>query len=285
MKATMYAHFSQTVQKYGMEQAVALAAELGCTSVELLELAHEEPTLKSEADAKQLRAILERRGMSAACYSVGVNLWQKGMTAHTVTPMEEALMRHARLAAALGSPFLHHTVLLGVPADALTMECALELLVPVAIRVAKYAHSLGVVCIYEGQGMYFNGVEGYRAFYEAVKKECPYVGVCGDVGNPLFVDEDSLDFIRTYAKDIRHVHIKDYLRADRIPAGEDGWLPTRGGAYLKDTTIGQGCVRLAECIAVLRAVGYEGAYAMEDPRTDDIEAGITAGIRMVKKYL
>ncbi len=287
MNATMYAGFSETVRQRGASLAAETAANLGCSSVEPLEMVGfgVTPTFDGESEAKALRAELDARGLHTACYSVGVNLWQEGMTPDTVTPMEEALYHHARMAAALGSPFLHHTVLLGVPADALTIQEALHLTVPAAIRIAKYAHSLGLICLYEGQGMYFNGVEGYRSFYEAVKQECPYVGVCGDIGNPFFVDEDSLDFFQAFAKEIRHVHIKDYLRTEDRPENTMGWNPTRGGNWLKDTSVGQGCVKLPECLQVLKDVHYTGAYALEDIHGNKIEMNITDGIRYLKSHL
>ncbi len=118
MNATMYAHFSEAVRQRGAQAAAETAARLGCASVDPLEMAGfgTAPTLSNEREAKALRAALEGHGLSAACYSVGVNLWQRVMTPDTVTPMEETFLHHARMAAALGSPFLHHTVLLGVPA-------------------------------------------------------------------------------------------------------------------------------------------------------------------------
>ena len=286
MKFAMYAGFSDILRSKGAEAAAETASRLGFQAVEFLEYIDGSgtPIIKSMEEARGIRQTLEKHLLSVACYSVGINLWQKGMTAETVTPMEEALCHHARLAAELGSPFLHHTLLLGVDPYALTMEEALTLIVPVAIRVAKYAHSLGLTCIYEGQGMYVNGVAGYRAFYEAVRAECPWVGVCGDIGNPLFVDEDPLPFFQTFAKEIRHVHIKDYVHAD-APGNEPDWAQqTRSGSYLRETVIGHGCIDLASCLAVLREAGYDGIFALENNHPEDFEQGVAEGMRQIRKY-
>ena len=284
MNFTMYAGFSEALKNRGAEAAAKEAVRLGFSSVELLEYVETEqsvPAIGSVEEAADVRATLEKHGLSVACYSVGLSLWQKGMTPDTVTPMEEILRYHARLAAALGSPFLHHTLLLGVDKSALTMEEALALIVPAAIRVAQYAKKRGITCIYEGQGMYFNGADGFGAFYSAVKKECPYVRVCGDVGNPLFVDESPLPFFEVFAKDIVHVHIKDYIRA-AAPGNEPDWAQTRGGAWLRETVIGHGCVPLADCLAVLRAAGYRGAFALENNHAEPFEYGVAEGMRQVR---
>ena len=284
MRFTMYANFSTLLREKGAEAAAAEAVRLGFDSVEFLEYVHDEktvPVIESVEKAASVRAVLEKQRLSVACYSVGINLWQSGMTPDTVTPMEEALRHHARMAAAVGSPFLHHTVLLGVDKYALSMDEALSLLVPVVIRVAKYARELGLIPIYEGQGMYFNGVDGFGAFYSAVKRECPFVGVCGDVGNPLFVDENPLHFFRAFAKDILHVHIKDYVHAS-VRGEEPDWAQTRGGDWLRETVIGRGCVPLADCLAVLREVEYDGAFALENCHAEDFEYGVAEGMRQIR---
>ena len=286
MKFSMYARFSEILRQEGAEAAARRAVELGFTSVEPLDyyLEGKEPLIGSEEEARRLHDALSRHGLTTACYSVGINLWRAGMTPDTVTPAEEALLHHARMAAALGSPFLHHTFLIGVPPHVLTMDEVLTLLAPVAIRVAKYAHSLGLTCIYEGQGMYVNGVEGFGAFLAAVKRECPYVGVCGDIGNPLFVDEDPLLFFRAFAPEIRHVHLKDYLTVDAHEEKETPWT-TRGGTLLRETVIGKGIIDYPACLSVLREVGYEGVFSLENNHPEDYETGVAEGMRLVRELL
>lgn len=283
MNISMYANFSHILETQGADAACAMAARLGCSSVELLEMVGEgrSPVIKDDNDIKALKKSLEREQLSLACYSVAVNLWQKGMSADTVTDMEKELMLHAQRAAALGSPFLHHTLLLGVDKGALPFGEALSLIVPAAVRVARYAHGLGITCIYEGQGMFFNGVEGFGAFYYAVKKECPYVGVCGDIGNMLFVDEEPTEFFRVFASEIKHVHIKDYIRSD-APVSTDGWTQSRGGAWLKDVVIGSGIIDIPTCLYFLKKTGYNGAFALENCHDGDFEYGVKQGIEFLK---
>jgi len=280
MDISMYAGFSDIISSDGADAACRRAKELGCSSVEHIEAAWREPTLKSDDDVKLLKAAMDRYGLHMTCYSVAANLWHSGMTSDTVTETEKALMLHAERAAALGSPFLHHTIMLGVEKDLVPLESALELILPAAVRIARYANSLGVACLYEDQGMYVNGVDGFGAFYYAVKKECPYVGVCGDVGNILFADEEPIDFFSAFAGEMKHIHIKDYIIADeRGP--EPGWALTRGGRWLLDSVIGEGCIDLTGCLKLLKAAGYSGAFSLENCHGGDFEYGVKKGIEVI----
>jgi sugar phosphate isomerase/epimerase len=140
-----------------------------------------------------------------------------------------------------------------------------------AIRIARYARRLGLRVLYEPQGMYFNGSDGFRGLYRRIKAECPEVGVCADVGNPMFVDEDPVRFIKEFACEALHVHVKDYR-------GSDGnGDRTRGGRFLMPARIGTGEAHVSECIAALKAVGYAGYYAVEAYGM----AEITASARMI----
>ena len=165
------------------------------------------------------------------------------------------------------------------------MEKALDLIVPAAVRVAKHAHSLGVRCIYEDQGDYFNGVEGFGAFFRAVKAQCPYVGVCGDVGNTLFVDESPVDFFRAFGESIVHVHIKDYLGAS-APDETPGWEgASLAGTYYKGCTIGTGCVNVAACVEELKRVGYTGAFALENSYETDFPSGCRGAMQFLQNCM
>ena len=284
MKFSMYANFPELLHSEGIEKAAAYAKSLGFSSVEMLEFIYKEKPecVKSVEDAKYIRKVLTSHGLSVSCYSVAVGLYEEGMTADTVTRAEKKLMQYADRAAALGSPFLHHTLTLGTPTEKLTVEETLEAILPAAIRVATYAHSLGVTCIYEDQGPFFNGVEGFGRFFWAIKEACPYVGVCGDMGNTLFVDESPVDFFRAYAEEIKHVHIKDYtLHTQRDE--RHGWSVSTGGTWLRGAVIGQGQIDLASCLAELRRVGYNGIFSFENTHDVPFADGVRMGMDFLQK--
>lgn len=280
MEFTFYNGFVEMLKEQGIEAAADYALSLGLTSVEFLEFTDSgyPEAVTTEEEAKHVREVLESKGMRVACYSVGTTVYQN----------EDAvlgLMRHAEIAAALGSPFLHHTLLLWltVPENGPTLEEGLKIASDAAIRVAKHAEKLGITCIYEDQGMYVNGVENFGKFYSAVKAECKNVGVCGDVGNILFVDGDPEAFFRAYASEIKHVHIKDYIKKGGEQSPGSIWMPTKGGNWLRDTMIGSGCIDFKACLDVLKEVGYKGPYALELCHPEPFEEGIRQAVEYLSR--
>lgn len=286
MNFTMYSNFAGNFKSEGAERACEIAKSLGFTSVEFIELIQDTwvPCIKDVTEAKKTKQILDRHGLPVACYSIGATLYVPGMTPETVTNVEKELYHYAEIAAAVGSPILHHTLIMNnVRADEIPFSEALRLIVPAAIRIAKYAHSLGVRCTYEPQGPFFNGVEGFGSLYRAVKAECPWVGVCGDVGNMLFADVSPVDFFGTFAKEILHVHIKDYAPTEPSPS-VPSWAFSAGGKAYKECLLGTGCIDLDTCLSLLKEAGYTGAFAFENGPIALYEAGVRNGQALIGKY-
>lgn len=254
MQFTMYDQFTELVLSRGIEAAADYAIEHGFSAVEFLGTVHS--PVKTVEEATYARRVLEDRGLTVACYSVGTTLYES-------VGEEQKLLAHAELAAALGSPFLHHTLAsaLYLPAGSPDFETVKADVVPRALRIARYAATLGLTCLYEEQGFYFNGVKNFGAFYREMKAQADNVGVCGDLGNILFADEDPECFIRTFASDIRHVHIKDY-KVTRESMGASS-MRSQGGRFLTEIPVGEGDAHVATCLSILRETGYRGHTALE----------------------
>lgn len=258
------------LQEKGLETTAAWARENGFSAVEFLQLPIEtwHKGVENSKQAKRTKRILRQYGLSTACYSVGVNL-------HADSNALSLLKNQAELAAELGSPFLHHTLIdsLALPENAPSFQEVFAEISDKASEVARYCQTLGLTCLYEEQGLYFNGIKNFGLFYNEIKKRCPNVGVCGDFGNILFMDETSAEFFKAFKKEIKHVHVKDYQKAtDRTELSEaDGWLKTKNGNYLKDVPLGQGIVNVAECFRLLRSANYQGLFSLEvvDPTKND----------------
>ena len=276
MKFTMYSEFAAYVRKYGWEKAADTAVELGFSAVEMFDTTGPDAdfVLKTVDEAKKAREILESRGLKMVCYSVFANGWDYPLAI-------DQLKHHAEMAAACGSPYLHHTILPWFQPEENLPEFneAIDRAVDVAEEVANHAKKFGVTCIYEDQGFYLNGIDGFAAFYYELKTRCSNVGVCGDVGNSLFIDVEPEDFFRAFKDDIVHVHIKDYTRINSEKCPGDGWYVTRGGAWLKDCVIGEGVVNFDECMAVLKEIGYDGTLAIENS-----EPTLAGAIATCKEY-
>lgn len=277
MNYAFYTRFTEMLTHDGAEKTAQYAKSMGFSSVEMLESIGAVPTIADTDTAAQIRRVFEEYGLSFSCYSLGGDVYGRPSS-------EDALVRHAELAAALGCPYLHHTLKTGLTmtADSPAVDAVLEEVTAAAIRVANRAKPLGVTCIYEDQGMYVNGIQNFGRFYREVHRVCDNTGVCGDFGNILFVDEDPAAFLAAFAKDILHVHVKDYLRKSFVGAPPiGGWYPTIHGQYLRDTTVGAGVIDIPACMKILQEAGYRGAYALELCHPEPFEDGV----RIAMQYL
>ena len=276
MELCFYGGFSPMARERGLKEAAKFAAQKGFGSVEFLEKATMAwtPLSKDLDEAKRNKKLLKEYGLTTACYSLETLLWGDGKE-----DAEKALMKNAELAAELGSPFLHHTLLIWfdkLPEGAPDYEEALEKTVESAARVAKYCQTLGVTCLYEEQGLYFNGVNGFGRFYKEMKNRVSNVGVCGDLGNILFVDERPDPFFDEFKKEICHVHLKDYYQKDSLTEADKTvfWYGTKGGKFLADAPLGKGVVDVEKCFTSLKEAGYEGKFSTEFASLDYIDDGI-----------
>jgi sugar phosphate isomerase/epimerase len=220
-----------------------------------------------------MKTVLQSRGMRTACYSVGINVWNNDAA-------EAALLHHLEIAAAAGSPYFHHTLLLSLSPlpNGPSYEEAMEAVLPAALRIARRAEQLGVMCLYEPQGMYFNGIKGFGTFFSEIKRLSSNVGVCADLGNTYFVDESILPILEKFGSDVKHVHVKDYRIQDVPPPAGEKYYLSRGGKYIRNVLPGNGAVDFAACRRLLDAVGYRGAYAMENTHPEPFEEGVKRAI-------
>lgn len=272
MTFTSYTGFAADLFAHGAEAAVAHAAALGFSSVELFDAYTAAVPLPRRIPAAELRRALDAHGLTVACYSIYT---------HLEKVEEEVLYRdfaeHAAYAAALGSPYLHHTLRPGERSEGdPSYEELMPRILERAATIADIAAKEGVICLYEPQGFYFNGLEGLGRFFREMAARCPNVGICGDMGNSLFVDCEPPTVFRAFGREIRHAHIKDYriLRAE-----EPKSFRTAGGRYLADALPGEGDIDLAACFRVLREVGYDGGIGFEFSADDNTVRRMMTEIR------
>lgn len=280
MKFTMYNGFGDMVVRKGIDQTAAYVRKLGFSSVEAsadLYFGTKNP-FNCVSDAQTARVVLEENQLSVSCYTAYTDLWGD-------PTCEASMCKHIEIASALGSPYFHHTLAprLTAASDP-EYQMVIKKLVEVASRIADYADTLGVTCIYEDQGFYVNGVEGFGGFWREMKQRCRNIGVCGDMGNILFVNETPKAFFENYIEDICHVHVKDYLwkKAKQSPglyweeAAEDSWL--------RDTMIGHGVVDIESCLKILKDAGYSGSFALELSHPEPYEEGVAQAMEYLKRF-
>ena len=259
------------------KQNVDFAVKNGLTAIEpspIMELV--EPDVEA---AREIAAYAAEKGIKISCFSMGVN-FLAGDYADTMARIRS----YIDVAAALGSPFFHHTLATGLGSahSRVTFQDVLALSVSAVRELYDYAEQLGIKCAYENQGVYINGCDRYEAFLSAVERD---VAVVADVGNILFVDEEPEAFIGRFAPLVAHVHVKDYYRKPACGAdpGEQ-WHTTRGGNYLRDAIMGHGVVNFETIFRQLSAVGYDGCFSLEYCGYEEPIAANELSVRNLRRF-
>ncbi|MEA4890325.1 MAG: sugar phosphate isomerase/epimerase family protein [Clostridiaceae bacterium] len=228
--------------------------------------------------AHRLAEYAAERNMKICCFSMAVNVAARDNAAEI-----ERLKKYAEVAAALGSPFLHHTLLpdLTHRQERVPFSDLLKRAVRSVREVYDYAEQLGVKCVYEDQGYSFNGCERFERFLEAVDRN---VGIVADLGNIYFVGENPAAFVGRFAPLIVHVHAKDYL----FKAGSQGnpgarWSMTRDGDFLRDTIMGHGLVPFEQVFRILIRAGYQGTFSLEYNGVEDALPAISQSVENLRR--
>ena len=259
---TNYTIFREDIKNHGLEFAARHTAELGFDSVEFLDvLPSARPMLPMLGSVESVKDILNKYHLTVACYSVALQL----LTDHQAE-IEQQLRNHIDCAAAIGAPMIHHTLVpnLILEKNAPDYEQVFLKIFDSAERIAAYCNKRGLTCIYEPQGMYFNGVEGLQCFFEKMKGLGYDVGICGDFGNSVFVDVAPEMFFERFAEHIKHIHIKDYRITDRPDKECDkASYRSQGGKWIYDADFGCGSIHIQKCFDILKQIKYDGKISFE----------------------
>lgn len=262
MKIASYNTFFSDLKLHGFEYALAHTAALGYDGVEILYLSGR---LASLDDAKRARERFDAYGLDVVCYSVCVNL-----TPDRSAIAEAELRHHAALASILGSPYLHHTLACALRKsdNAPAYDDIFDHVLQTARRVADACAEQGLTCLYEPQGLYFNGIDGLGRFFTEIKRTHGNVGICGDMGNSLFVGCDPVSVFAHFKDDIRHLHAKNFLITSQNDP-DHKCFPLQNGTWLCDVGFEQqGAVDLCGCLSALDKLPT--AISIETDGTDEV---------------
>ncbi|MBO4896810.1 MAG: sugar phosphate isomerase/epimerase [Clostridia bacterium] len=255
MKFSFYAWLAQFIAEKGAEGTAKMAKELGLSGVEILIVSNPHanviPDIKT---AREMKSVFDSFDLPFVCVSVPATLTKEGAVDITISKLE--------IVKELGSPYLHHTLILeDMPRD----PEIFRKLADEAEKIANHAKDLGITVLYEPQGYCVNGIINYSIFFDEMKKRCENIGVCADFGNTLFVGEQPTALLKKYAADIKHVHIKDYLFKNNgaFDPGDD-WYHLPNGNMLYPTFVGHGIVNYIDTLKVLKDIGYDGYYSIEN---------------------
>lgn len=270
MKFAFYSRFETMVAELGVEEAAKYARAHGFDGVEFYcDAVANVSAIPTVEAAREVKQVLDAYGLPMVCVSCAYD-------AIACPDAVKTMQKTMEITSALDSPYLHHTLLINPVKGESEAEVfrKIDLAADAAVAIADVAKEYGITCIYEDQGRYVNGRDCFGRFFENVKSRAKNVGVCADVGNILYADEEPEDFLPAFAADIKHVHIKDYLRK-RVPTSPGkGWMRTKRGDYLRNTVIGHGVIDFSRVMAFLREIDYDGYFALELNHPEPFEDGI-----------
>ena len=224
--------------------------------------------------AIRIRDEAKRLGVTLPCLSMLANLTGAGRFAET-----ERLKAYAELAALMEIPLLHHTLYPPLkPEDARSADVLADEAASAACEVYDFAATLGVRCVYEDQGLAFNGIEGFGKFLDALDRPA---GVVLDLGNVAFVGEKPAAFAEKYLDRIVHVHVKDYRINRDVPAQ----YTLANGTKIAPAALGEGDMAIADALAIVVKSGYNGWFMLENDRPNGGKAGQADDARILREML
>ena len=234
-------------------EMVDLAAEHHMDRLEIL--ASKEFATPDRAAARTLREYADERGVSVCCFSMGAEL-----TGEDAPQQIQRVIDYGEIAHILGSPLLHFTVCKeyrDYPRILAQKEELFRRSIAAVREIADAIAPLGLKAVFENQGFLFNGLEGTARLLKEAERP---IGLVADFGNIRQVGEEILPWLRAFAPYVAQVHLKDSVTED-TPAPQS--LPVWDGRYVREVEPLKGTVPLAEGIALLKELGYQGAYSIE----------------------
>lgn len=260
MKVANYYMYGEDMVKYGTRYAIDHTVKMGFDAVEYFDSLYEDRIGKeTDCDIKTAKRLLKENNLSVACYSVYIpHILNDG----TKEEVLAGVYKEIDYASELESPYFHHTMISKHfwTGDEAPYDEIFDRVAERVDKIAEYCDRRGITCLYEPQGIYFNGLDGLgRLFYEMLGRG-HNVGICGDMGNSLFADVNPTDLFRTFKDHIKHIHAKDYFTSYK-PISDI--CKSKCGRYLNDAPLGEGIIDIEGCLGEVR--GYDGAISTECP--------------------
>jgi sugar phosphate isomerase/epimerase len=151
------------------------------------------------------------------------------------------------------------------------MRKALDKITSVLSKLAKEAEKLGVTLALENHGGLPCTGEEQVAVIEKINS--PFLKATVDIGNYMQAPQEGHAGVKIAAKHAAYVHVKDFKK---LP-------PKDGKPGLLATVIGEGDVRLKECLKGLRDAGYKGWYALEYEAAEPEKTAVPRSIANILK--
>ncbi|GGY88093.1 M20/M25/M40 family metallo-hydrolase [Streptomyces nitrosporeus] len=224
---------------------IALARELGWSQLELRTVDGTAVAALSEGAVHTAADLLHTAGLGVVCLDSRIGNWGRPVTGDFSADLEELerLAAHGRV---LGCRSVR---VMSWPDGGLPEDEWAARVVSRMRRLVRRAEELGVELLHENCAGWA-GTDASRTLRLLDEVGSPALRVLFDTGNGVPYGYDAHAMLERLLPYVAHVHIKDAVPGDRP-----------GDAFY--TPPGDGVARVADCVALLEAHGYRGAYSLE----------------------
>lgn len=262
-------------------EVIEKAKEIGFDAIEFtnLELSTEDENIFELAE--KVKAKADEVGIKISCYSVSADLLfgSDGDLEKEI----EAVKRKVDIANTLGVKLMRHDVAFSSPKSPLGFNNVLPRLAEGCKKITEYAKGFGIKTMVENHGFFCQDSERMEALVNAVGDE--NFGLQVDMGNFLCVDEDPVLAVSRCAPYAYNAHVKDFIYKSGEGDAVDGFIHTRGGAYIRGTVAGHGIVPLKQCTRALKKAGYDGFLTLEFEGWEETERAICSGFEKLNQLV
>lgn len=263
-------------------ECIDKAKELGFDAIEFVDFVDFPVESKDTwlETAKKYKAECDRVGIEISSLTVGADLLQ-----NPENDMKK-LYSYLDVAKELGVHFMRHDATVGYPRNSgkyVSFDSVVDELAERFREITSAAEKIGVRTMTENHGYFSQDSERVEKLYSKINH--PNFGLLCDIGNFMCADEDPSLAVARVAPYAIYVHCKDFiLKPFYSEDPGEGSFKTRAGNYLRGTIIGHGNVPVKQCLASLKACGYDGYIAVEFEGMEDPFDGVRIGANNIRKY-
>nr|WP_246019377.1 sugar phosphate isomerase/epimerase family protein [Saccharothrix australiensis] len=218
---------------------LAVLAELGWSHVELRTLDRRPVAELGRREFTEVAKALADHGVRVVCLASRIGGWARPVTTPFADDLDEldVLLRRC---GELGAPYVR---IMSYPNDGLSEPAWRDRVLCRVAALAERARAAGVVLLHENCAGWA-GASADRMLELLREVDSPALRLLFDTGNGVPHGYDGLAVLAEIAPHVAHVHVKDAVGDRYVPPG-------------------QGAARVAECVELLRANGYRGAWSLE----------------------
>ena len=263
-KLSIYAGLREIINEKGITNAFKLARVYGYDGAELLFIANECESILDHSEEFQIA--INESSIPVVCISCYAKVVSDDIPYTIDRTTVEAIKRCIDLSHKIDCHLVHHTLVPRLTGGRENYSQVLPVAIEAASEIVNYAKERNIIVLYEPQGMLFNGRDGYSAFFDTMASRHSNIGMCLDIGNTLWVDEDCYELAEKYASYVKHVHVKDY-----VLDSEDKTYRTLGNRTIKEVKLGSGIIDITRVLGILSDAGYQDFISVEDNSSSNYE--------------